>query len=124
MYSLSLLFLSVQFKYSVQHCIFIKLGSVHVTCIHSPSHFLLCGYLLRTPDNLNSHKLELFSLSREGLSYLESTVVFFSIVACEFKESYYILNTVNSLCDGHLWDRRQVSVSGRCPFCRELTKRS
>ena len=32
--------------------------------------------------------------------------------------------TVNSLQDGHLWDRHQVSVLERCPSYRESNKRS
>ena len=31
-------------------------------------------------------------------------------------------NTVNSLQDGHLWDRHEVSVLERCPSYRESTK--
>ena len=44
--SLSALF-SVPFKYSVQHCVYIRL---HVTCIHSPPHFRLFA---STPHNSN-----------------------------------------------------------------------
>ena len=36
---------------------------------------LTSGYLLRAPDNLTYQKLKLFSISFEGLSYQESTVL-------------------------------------------------
>ena len=31
-------------------------------------------------------------------------------------------HTVNSLQDGHLWDRHKVSVLGRCPSYEESNK--
>ena len=37
---------------------------------------------------------------------------------------YCMACTVNSLYDGHLWDRHQVSVLERCPSYRESTKGS
>ena len=58
MYTFSLPF-CFQFKYSVQNCVFIKFWSVPVACIHSPSHFLISGYLLRPPDNSNLFRLPL-----------------------------------------------------------------
>ena len=43
-------FLSVQFKYSVQHCVLIKFWSVHVTCFHSSSHFFsFSGFCFEFP---------------------------------------------------------------------------
>ena len=41
------------------------LSRIKVNCIHSPSHFLIFGYLLLTTDT---------SISLDGSSYLESTV--------------------------------------------------
>ena len=57
-------FLSLQFKYSVHHCILFCL-------LAFPPHpflyfFFISGYLLRTPDNSN-----FFSICLEGSSYRE-----------------------------------------------------
>ena len=41
---------------------------------HPFAYFITYGYLLQTPNNSNSRKLELFSTSLEGLGYQELTV--------------------------------------------------
>ena len=83
-------FLSVQFKYSVQHCVFIKLWSVHVTCFHSPSHFLLSGYLLCTPNNSNSCYLKLFF----ELSGVDCTLFY----GCNHTLIYYFSDMILFFC--------------------------
>ena len=60
-------FLLLQFKFSVHSrtlCCLIAFPS------HPFAYFLTSGYLLQTPDNLN-----FFSISLEGSSYRESTVL-------------------------------------------------
>ena len=81
--SLSLLLLSLQLKLSVHpyieqalllninHILLPLKWRVHDSCIPSPSIcFLVYRYLLWTPDNSN-----IFSISLEGSSYRESTVI-------------------------------------------------
>ena len=43
---------------------------MHVTCIHSPSHIPIDGYLFQTSTLI----LKIFSISLEGLSYRGSIV--------------------------------------------------
>ena len=44
-------FLSVQFEYSVPHCVLIKFEVCMLLAFIPPSHFLISGYLLLTPDD-------------------------------------------------------------------------
>ena len=56
----------------------ISLASLEVDCTcylyPVPSHFLISGYLLRTPNNSTSWQLEFFFIFLGGLSYWKSTV--------------------------------------------------
>ena len=51
---LLLKFLLVQFKYSVQHCVFIMLVYKLLAFIPHPIFFNISGYLLRTPVKSSS----------------------------------------------------------------------
>ena len=64
----------VQFKYNVQPCEFIKFWSVHVTfAFIIPFHFLICGYLLRTPNN--SRDQHCFIVHWKNINALNSLLV-------------------------------------------------
>ena len=65
-------FLSVQFKYSVQHCVLIKFWSLHLTCFHSSSHFFFFPVIC-----FELPLIRTFFDFPEGSSYQELTVLIF-----------------------------------------------
>ena len=66
-------------------------------------------------------------IENENDFHLWAHLVLSSVTPILFVKSlpiYVLIHTVNSLQDGHLWDRHKVTVLERCPSYRESNKGS